>query len=100
MGKGEGIGRRHVSRKLEPLPVSPSLSPAAAAVSFADSGASSSAGTSPSLTPLPDARAPSNAWLHAHERHEAKKALDHAARIPVPTGMMDWTLRDNLWKEK
>ena len=47
-----------------------------------------------------EARAPSNAWLDAHERHEAKKALDHAARIPVPTGMMDWTLRENLWKHK
>ena len=43
----------------------------------------------------PYARAPSNAWLDAHERHEAKKAFDHAARIPVPTGMMDFTLRDN-----
>jgi len=46
-----------------------------------------------------EARAPSSAWLDAHERHEAKKALDHVARIPVPTGMMDWSLRDNLWKK-
>ena len=48
----------------------------------------------------PYARAPSSAWLDAHERHEAKKALDHAAKIPVPTGMMDWSLSDNLWKKK
>ena len=47
-----------------------------------------------------EARAPSHAWLDAHERHQAKLALDHAARIPVPTGMMDWALRDNLWKHK
>ena len=47
-----------------------------------------------------EARAPSNAWLDAHERHQAKLALDHAARIPVPTGMMDWTLHRNLWKKK
>ena len=49
---------------------------------------------------LAEARAPSSAWLDAHERHEAKKALDHAAKIPVPTGMMDWTHSDNLWKKK
>ena len=48
----------------------------------------------------PRARAPSSAWLDAHERHEAKKALDLAAKIPVPTGMMDWSLGDNLWKKK
>ena len=47
-----------------------------------------------------EARAPSSAWLDAHERHEAKKALDLAARTPVPTGMMDWSLGDNLWKKK
>ena len=47
-----------------------------------------------------EARAPSSAWLDAHERHEAKKALDRAAKITVPTGMMDWTLSDNLWKKK
>ncbi len=47
-----------------------------------------------------EARAPSRAWLDAHERHEAKKALAHAAKIPVPTGMMDWALGDNLWKKK
>ena len=40
-----------------------------------------------------DARAPSSAWLDAHERHEAKKALDQAAKIPVSAGMMDWALR-------
>ena len=48
----------------------------------------------------PRARAPSSAWLDAHERHEAKKALDLAARTPVPTGMTDWSLGDNLWKKK
>ena len=48
----------------------------------------------------PYARAPSSAWLEAHERHEAKKALGHAARIPLPTGKMDWALSDNLWKKK
>ena len=47
----------------------------------------------------PYARAPSNAWLDAHERHEAKGRLEHAAKIPVPTGMMDWTLREKLWKK-
>ena len=48
----------------------------------------------------PRARAPSSAWLDAHERHEAKKALDHAAKIPVPTGMLDFTLRENVSKGK
>ena len=43
-----------------------------------------------------EARAPSSAWLDAHERHEAKKALAHACKIPVPTEMMDWTLSDKL----
>ena len=45
---------------------------------------------------IAEARAPSSAWLDAHERHEAKKAVDHAATMPVPTGMMDWTLSGNL----
>ena len=58
MGKGDGIGQRHASRTLEPLPVSPSLSPAGAAVSFADSRVNLGPGTSPSLVPLPDTRAP------------------------------------------
>ena len=33
-----------------------------------------------------EARAPSNARLDAHERHEAKKALDRAAQITVTKG--------------
>ena len=34
----------------------------------------------------PEARAPSKAWSDAHERHEARKALDRAAQIPVDAG--------------
>ena len=52
------------------------------------------------IAAIAEARAHSSAWLDAHERHEAKKALDHAAKIPVPTGMMDRTLSDNLWKKE